>query len=735
MTVTLSLLAGAGAQFFDDNGNPLSGGKIFTYAAGTTTPLATYTTVGGNIAHTNPIVLDAAGRVNEIWLTIGVGYKFVLKSADDVLIGTYDNIPSAAQAPAANDADSIMYEQGYTVTAGNFVIGNTYRILSVGNTDFTLIGAPLNAPGVFFVATGVGSGSGTAQLSRTVQKKLQESISVKDFGAKGDFNPSTGVGTDDRIAIQAALNYAATNGNCQVVFPEGQYYLGTSYSFTSSGLNAQLLLGSMTVTNAANNVVLQGNGAAIYQGAPGCALAIGNASNISVLGLKMVGFVGGSLGSSREFDNLIGIFKSSKFISIAECYITNSLGYTIYTVGDPNVAGGGTADTCLNITIRDSIIKTRYGNGTSSSAGGSKSQWAFAAVDAQNVVLQDNVIYGVLDFEPNNIADQSTYGIFVEGNQFPAGYVTPIVPSGTSTYWADEIIGKSNSGGTPITGGVNITGATGAPLNACNVVSNNSFDNGIINVGNAVYYQWVLGNSFRLGKINVGSTTGGNVNRFYTISGNTSYAIIDATSAFIECKGSISNTQFSNNTLTTTDFPVIGTDGVGGADGGTNNYSNNNAPSCVTNPVINFSSFAATSVKSNNAGANPEILSFQTSLTDGTNSATLSANTLFYRIDGRQITFTGRLFIDTPGSIGADSYLTLPTTANSTTNMKYTVNVSPVTNFSPSANFTGLYGVIDENTNKCFIKQMRTTGIPTGVAAANFSSNAVIIVSGTYFTN
>lgn len=91
----LSSFAGAGAQFFDDNGNPLSGGKVYTYTAGTTTPLATYTSSAGTVANTNPIILDAAGRTpNEIWLTIGTLYKFIVKTSADVLVGTYDGLPS-----------------------------------------------------------------------------------------------------------------------------------------------------------------------------------------------------------------------------------------------------------------------------------------------------------------------------------------------------------------------------------------------------------------------------------------------------------------------------------------------------------------------------------------------------------------------------------------------------------------------------------------------------------------
>jgi len=94
MAVNLSAFGGVGWQFFDNNGVPLSGGLIYTYAAGTSTPQATYTTSLGNIAHTNPIVLDSAGRVpsGEIWLTIELNYKFVLKTFAAVTIATFDNI-------------------------------------------------------------------------------------------------------------------------------------------------------------------------------------------------------------------------------------------------------------------------------------------------------------------------------------------------------------------------------------------------------------------------------------------------------------------------------------------------------------------------------------------------------------------------------------------------------------------------------------------------------------------
>lgn len=94
--VFLSPVGGVAAQFFTNSGVPLTGGKLYTYAAGTTTPQATYTSSSGGTAHANPIILDSAGRVpgGEIWL-LGARYKFVLYTSVDVLIATYDNIAGA----------------------------------------------------------------------------------------------------------------------------------------------------------------------------------------------------------------------------------------------------------------------------------------------------------------------------------------------------------------------------------------------------------------------------------------------------------------------------------------------------------------------------------------------------------------------------------------------------------------------------------------------------------------
>tara|TARA_R110000822_G_scaffold31413_1_gene90832 strand:- start:2937 stop:3434 length:498 start_codon:yes stop_codon:yes gene_type:complete len=99
MAVFLSPVGGAAAQFFTNSGVPLTGGKLYTYAAGTTTPQTAYTSSSGVTAHTNPIILDSAGRVpgGEIWLS-AASYKFVLNTSTDVLIATYDNISGIGAA-------------------------------------------------------------------------------------------------------------------------------------------------------------------------------------------------------------------------------------------------------------------------------------------------------------------------------------------------------------------------------------------------------------------------------------------------------------------------------------------------------------------------------------------------------------------------------------------------------------------------------------------------------------
>lgn len=198
MAVNLSPAGGVAAQFFTNSGIPLSGGKLYSYLAGTTTPAATYTTSAGNVAHSNPIVLDAAGRVpgGEIWLTDGVQYKFVLKTGTDVLIATYDNI------------------SGINDSGGSAALANTTDI----NKGDALVGFRQARDGVLLPNA----------VGRTVHDKLTEWVSVKDFGATGD-----GV-TDDWQAIENAVQAVHDAGGGVVYFPAGTYAVKYAISMLSN---------------------------------------------------------------------------------------------------------------------------------------------------------------------------------------------------------------------------------------------------------------------------------------------------------------------------------------------------------------------------------------------------------------------------------------------------------------------------------------------------------------------
>ena len=153
MSVNLSPI-GNGFQFFTTTGIPLAGGYLYTYLAGSTTPTATYTTSAGTTTNTNPIQLGTDGRPpQEIWLTYGTNYKFVLADSTNAVIQTYDNLygiigttPSVSAVPTGG---IIMWSgsigsipSGYVLCDGqngtpnlkdSFVVGsgNTY---AVGNT-------------------------------------------------------------------------------------------------------------------------------------------------------------------------------------------------------------------------------------------------------------------------------------------------------------------------------------------------------------------------------------------------------------------------------------------------------------------------------------------------------------------------------------------------------------------------------------------------------------------------
>lgn len=99
-------------RFFDANGAPLVGGKLYSYVTGTTTPKATYTDESLGAANANPIILDANGEAN-VWLDSGL-YRFALTDSLDVPQWTVDRVSAVG---SSTDASS--YANGAITLANN----------------------------------------------------------------------------------------------------------------------------------------------------------------------------------------------------------------------------------------------------------------------------------------------------------------------------------------------------------------------------------------------------------------------------------------------------------------------------------------------------------------------------------------------------------------------------------------------------------------------------------------
>jgi hypothetical protein len=172
MAVNLSPVAGAAQQFFTNSGTPLSGGLLYTYSAGTTTPLATYTTAAGTTANSNPIVLNSAGRLDsEVWLTSTLTYKFVLKDSGGVTIATYDDIPGIGSVSGLTSGTSLLSGNGSggfnNVVIGSNLsfVGGTLSATTGGAGAGTVTSVALTAPAAFTVTGSPVTTTGTLALT------------------------------------------------------------------------------------------------------------------------------------------------------------------------------------------------------------------------------------------------------------------------------------------------------------------------------------------------------------------------------------------------------------------------------------------------------------------------------------------------------------------------------------------------------------------------------------------
>lgn len=115
-------------QFFDLNGDPLVGGKLYTYVTASSTPATTYTDDTGTSSNTNPIILDSRGEC-DCWLTPGTFYRFILKTSADVQLWTVDGLGGGTMQQ--------LYVAGATTLAGT--VAGMQQWIAPKQADDTLV--------------------------------------------------------------------------------------------------------------------------------------------------------------------------------------------------------------------------------------------------------------------------------------------------------------------------------------------------------------------------------------------------------------------------------------------------------------------------------------------------------------------------------------------------------------------------------------------------------------------
>lgn len=487
MAVNLSPVGGVAAQFFDNDGNVLSGGKIYTYAAGSTTPQSTYTTGAGNIAHANPIILDSAGRVptGEIWLTDGLAYKFVIKDANDTLIGTYDNIvginsnfinyTSSQEIQTATAGQTVFtlttmaYQPGtnslsvFVDGVNQYGPGAQYAYTETSSTSVTFTNGLHVGASVKFTTSVINNVGGvnasqvtyappfTGAVSTNVEAKLEQYVSVMDFGAVGD-----GI-VDDTTAINTALS----SGAGAVYLPTGTYLVSSQLNVTNCSLYGDGPASEITFTGLSGNVI-EASG---YVKRSISDLKITSTANVGI-GVNITDAIGVTvskvtflnLSKGVNFTNAVGGFVYG--CSIENCAFTDN-SHAIFMAASKQTNIVNISNNLINVLGGDAAATgiSCYGNDT-------------------EINIVGNIIQGG-DGRAIVIDGSGSAGFHISNNwfEFSGGALTlPIIQIGTNNDIKNVTI--TNNISVRTTYHPYAIGGTGKVYNA--VIQNNYFDGNIV---------------------------------------------------------------------------------------------------------------------------------------------------------------------------------------------------------------------------------------------------------------
>lgn len=261
MTTTAVLSPSPVQKFFDNNGAPLAGGLVYTYAGGTSTPVATYTDSSGATTNPNPITLNARGEA-KIWLTPNVTYKFnVTDSSGNTLPGyPVDNISWAQLLSLYGGVDTGV-ANGYILSFASPYSGYSngmliYWIPGANNTGASTIN--VNGFGPVNITNPSGSALGANQI---IAGQITEIIYYQTGFQLISVANFTGV-TIGTFGTETVINSASTtdlgSATAHVVSVSGTTTI-TSFG-TSASLSAPIYVvrfaAALTLTHNATSLIL-----------------------------------------------------------------------------------------------------------------------------------------------------------------------------------------------------------------------------------------------------------------------------------------------------------------------------------------------------------------------------------------------------------------------------------------------------------------------------------------------
>ena len=357
----------ANDQIFDSAGDPLVGGQVETYLAGSSTPAATYTSDAGSVQNGNPIILNALGYApNAVWLSSGVAYKFIIKDANGAVLRTIDNVAGINDASVSQ---SQWVQSGLTptyISATSFsLVGDQTAVFHVGRRLQTL-----NTAGLVYstIATSTfGSGVTTITVlndSNTLDLGLSQ-VAYGLISADNSSFPGALLGPANTIAL---TDDGTTNAAHYLTFADGtagQEALKTdtaklSYNPSTGELTAASIYGQSqvgdikyTARNTAPPGWIKANGAAVSRttyaalfAAIGTTFGSGNGSTTFNLPDLRGEFIRG-WDDSRGIDagRAFASFQNSQLGSHAHQILrgsgTSGGGFNVHT-SNLNYDGGGT---------------------------------------------------------------------------------------------------------------------------------------------------------------------------------------------------------------------------------------------------------------------------------------------------------------------------------------------------------------------------------------------------------